>query len=99
MVILSIELAKQFGLLGQPEPVTERRVVNTVNSDSVAYSLAEFQSYFGDAWQKYLTNAIRLQSTTVKALPRFDESDTEELPPFVSFAVDEDRWCSRTKKA
>ena len=91
--ILGLEPARGHRPLSQMRaPTVEKRVVNTLNSDCVAYTLAEFQAFFGDAWQDYWENGLRLRSSSVRAFPSVDETDQEDLVPFVGLVVKEDRW-------
>jgi hypothetical protein len=68
----------------------EKRIVNTQNSDCQPYSQHEFKVFFGDVWQRYWDDALRLRPSTVTAFPAVDESDGEELVPFAGLAVREE---------
>ena len=93
MDVFSLEPARGHRPLSHMRaPTVDKRVVNTSNSDCVAYTLAEFQAFFGDAWQDYWENGLRLRSSSVRAFPSVDESDQEDLVPFVGLVVKEDRW-------
>ncbi len=81
MDILGLEPAWGHRPLSQMRaPTVEKRVVNTLNGDCVAYTLAEFQAFFGDAWQDYWENGLRLRSSSVRAFPSVDERSGRSCP-------------------
>ncbi len=86
--VLSLNAVKQHRPLPKPLPTVERRVVNTVNSDCVAYTFAEFEAFFGNAAQRHWDAGLRLRPSTVAQFLAVDESDQEEQPPFCGLAAE-----------